>query len=817
MNGLVQDVRYAVRQMRRNSAFTAIAVSTLALGIGAASIIFSMVNSVLLRPLAYRQPQQLYVVREIVPELLQTYPTLPVNLANFRVWQRRCESFDEIAIVESWSMTLTGDGDAEQISGVRASANLLDVLGVSPSMGRVFRPDEDSPGNDHVVILTDAFWRGRFHSDGNVVGRTITLDGAPFQVVGVLPASFRFPKGAQLGALTEVPQRVDYFKPLGLDAARFSPFGDFDFAAIARLKPGVSAAQALAELNLVQGQIAANAKAGMGLRASMIPLESQVVGTARLGLLLLLAGVGAVLLIVCVNLANLLLVRAPSRLREAGLRTALGATRTRLMQQLLAESVLLAAIGGVLGVGLAYFGLRWLIMAAPADLPRIDEVHMDARALWVTTLVSVLTGILFGALPAWMVARANPQRALKSGAVTNTETHHARRLRGSLVGFEVGLGTLLLTLAGLLTMSMIRLLDVDKGFTTEHVLAADIDLPPQSYTNEEQKDAFYNNVLERVRALPGVTSAGWISKLPLEGQEQVSDIDVPGRLAEGVKPPIGNYRYVTPGYFQSMGISLRQGRLIEEDDRTRNVVVISESVARKLWPAENPLGKQLSRGQDNPVLKTVVGVVGDIRTQALDEPPLMMLYEPIGPASQDWWGMRASLTVRTMIAPAPLGSALRNVIRSVDPGVPIVHLRPMDEIVSESVAVRRFQTGLASLFGVFALLLAALGIYGVVGYSVARRRQELGIRIALGARGSNLLNLVLRQGMSPVVLGWAAGAIAALGAAHVLRSLLFGVTAQDPLTIGSVTVVVLITALLACYIPARRAAKVDPMVALRYE
>jgi putative ABC transport system permease protein len=516
-------------------------------------------------------------------------------------------------------------------------------------------------------------------------------------------------------------------------------------------------------------------------------------------------------------LANLLLVRVPGRVREAGIRTALGASRARLARQLLTESALLAITGGVLGVGLAYLGLRWLVAVAPANLPRLDEVHVDARVLWFTVGVSMLTGILFGALPAWRVAHAEPQQTLKAGAVTITEARPARRLRESLIGFEVGVGTLLLIVAGLLTTSMVRLLGVDKGFTTEHVLAVDVSLPPQSYTKPEQREEFYDNVLARVRALPGVNSAGWISKLPLEGQEQVDGINVPGHSTTGLQVPIANYRDVSPGYFKSMGIALRQGRSIEQADRDRHVAIISEGVAKKVWPGENPLGKQFHPGEDQRPLTEVIGVVADIRTVALDEPPLLMVYLPVGPGSRSWARAHASLVVRAAIDPAALGTVVRGAIQSVDSGVPILHLRPMTEIVSESVGVRRFQMGLVSLFAIFALLLAALGIYGVVSYSVARRRQELGIRMALGAQSSDLRNLVLLQGMSPVVVGWGAGVLAALAAGRLIRDLLFGVTAQDPLTIASVTLVVLVTAALACYIPARRATKVDPMVALRYE
>jgi len=816
MDTLLQDIRLGVRRLLNSPGFAALAILTLGLGIGANTVIFSIVNGALLRPLAYRKPQQLYVVREVVPELAQTYPTLPVNLASFRIWQRECATLEDVAIVEPWSMILTGHGDAAEISGARASANLLNVLGVRPALGRTFLPQEDNPGNDHVVILSYGFWRQRFNGDRNVVGEGIMLDGTSYQVIGVLPASFRFPKSDQLGPLTEFPPQINYVKPLGLDAAQWSPFGDFDFAAIARLKPGISAAQALAELNVVQAQIAKSRNQGMGLRAELLPMERQVVGSARPGLLLLLGATGAILLIVCLNLANLLLARIPGRLHEVAIRKALGASRSRLARQMLTETVLLAVIGGSLGIALAHYGLHWLIAAAPTNLPRVDEVGLDVRVLWFSVAVSALTGIVFGFLPALALAQSDPQQSLKAGAATMTENRRARRLRSSLIGVEVGIGTLLLITAGLLTMSMIHLLDVDKGFMTEHVMAADVNLPPQSYREQNQKVEFYEKVLQQVQALPGVNEAAWISKLPLEGQEQVDDIDVPGRVLPETQRPLANYRYVTPEYFQAMGIRLLQGRLIEAADQDRPVAIISESVAQKVWPGADPLGKDFRPGEDPqwpPV--HVIGVVADIRTVALDEPPLLMIYEPIG--NPKWRGMSASLVVRSTILPTSLNSALRNAIHSVDSQVPIVHLRPMQQIISESVSVRRFQLGLASLFGLSALSLAALGIYGVVGYSVARRRQELGIRMALGANRSDLQTLVLLQGMSPIMVGWMSGVAASFIAGFLIRSLLFEVTARDPLTIGLASIVVLATAATACYVPACRAAKVDPMGALRCE
>ena len=816
MSALTQDLRYAVRQLRKSSMLTIVAVGTLALGIGATTVIFSVVNGVLLQPLRYAQPQQLYVIREIVPELSQTYPSLPANLAGFRIWQRECRSFSDVAIVKAQGMTLTGYGDPEQISGGQTSANLFDVLGIRPALGRTFLPQEDNPGNDHVVVLTYPFWRERLHGDSTIVGRSITLDGTPFQVVGVLPASFRYPK--DFGPLAEFPSRVDYFKPLGLDAAQWSPFGDFDFAAIARLKPGVSAAQALAELNVVQANITNSHNVGLSLRAQLIPLENQVVGTARIGLLLLLAGVGAVLLIVCLNLANLFLVRVPGRLREAGIRTALGASRSRLIRQLLTETTLLALLGGAAGIALAYYGLHLLIAVAPANLPRIDEVQIDGRVMWFSAAISILTGIGFGVLPSWTFTQSDPQQTLKANATTVTDSRNSRRLRTSLVGFEVGLGTLLLALAGLLTLSLVRLLGVDKGFTTEHVVAADITLPPALYQNKKRKHTFFENVLARARALPGVSNAAWISRLPLEGQEQVDNIVVPGRAIPQAQTPLANYRFVTSQYFRTVDIPLLKGRLLEPADAERHVAVISESAAKRVWPGEDPIGKKFRTGGDPqwPMVE-VVGVVGDIRAVALDQAPGLMVYQPIGPGAPKWRGGHASLVVRSTLAPAALFPAVRAAIHDGDAGVPITGLRPMTEIVSESVALRRFELVLASMFGIFALALAALGIYGIVGYSVASRRQEMGIRIALGARSSDLRGLILLQGMLPVAVGWAGGILAAVAVGSVARSLLFGVTPHNPGTIACVSAVVLTTAGLACYIPARRAARVDPMVALRYE
>ncbi len=812
-----RDLRYGLRILGKNPGFTALAIAILALGIGANTAIFSVVNSVLLKPLAYREPQQLYLLREIVPQMAKFYPTLAVNIPNFRIWQKECRSFQSIAIAESASMVLSGTGDPQQLHGVRASANLFDVLGVQPSLGRGFVAEEDEPGRGQAVVLTATFWRNHFHADSSVVGKTIKLDGALYQVVGVLPDSFHFPK--QVGQLVGFPEHPDFFQPLnGEKAYEQSLIGEFDFAGIARLKPGVEPGAALAELNVVQAQIAKQANGGVDLAAAMAPLESEVVGPARRGLLFLLFAVGAVLLIVCANLANLLLARVPGRMREAAIRMSLGASHVQLLRQLLIESLLLGLMGGLLGIWLASLGVPWLIHAAPADLPRLDEVHVDGHVLWFGLILSVGTSALFGMLPAWRIAYANAQETLKAGSSTTTESHRTRRLREALIGLEVGLCAALLIVAGLLATSLRQVLNVNAGFTPERVLAADVDLPPQSYDKPEQRMRFYDQSVAGIRALPGVLSAAWVSILPLEGQGSVTGVSLRGAQENSAESPIANYRVIGPDYFKTMGIPLGTGREFTETDRTRHAVIVSQGLADRFWPNQNPIGKICVTSWGRPQNSEVVGVAGDIHTVSLDEAPLLMVYvpnrfagaTPDGPDS-------ASIVVRTATEPSAAAPAVRSVIRKIDPEVPIVALRPMSLLVAQSVSTRRFQMSLALIFALSALLLASLGIFGVVAYSVEQRRHELGIRRALGAPDSRLRNMVLRQGMVPVFLGLVAGTAAAFFLGRLIGSLLFGVGTFDPLITVSVVLVIVGVSLVGCWIPARRATRIDPIAALRYE
>ena len=810
-----QDLRFAARQVRRNPGFAALAILTLALGIGANTAIFSLVNAVLLRPLPYSHAERLYLIREVIPQWARFAPTVAANLPDFQIWRQQVHSFEDVALAESTSAILGTAGAPVRIQGVRSSANLFDFLGVRPVQGRGFLPGEDNPGLGRVVVLSDALWRTRFHADPSLLGRSIILDGIPHLVVGILPPSFQLNAG--LDGLSSVESHQDFFLPLdGPKSYERDLIGEFDFSAIARLKPGVTPAAALAELDSVQAQIAQQAHAGLDLKARLLPLDAVVAGPARRGLIFLFAAVAAVLLIVCANLAGLLLARVPSRLREAAVRRALGASRLRLIRQLLAESVLLSLCGGVLGAFLASLGLQWMVHLTVLNLPRLGEVRIDGRVLLFALLLTAVTGTLSGVLPAWRITRAQPFDALKSAGAATTHGLRIRRARQTLVGFEVGLATLLLILAGLFTASLARLLQVDAGFAVENVLAADVDLPEQQFNSPATRLEFFNRALDAIRALPGVREAGWITMMPLSGQGSVTGIGLPGGRNTPEQNPDANYRPVSPGYFSAMGVPLLQGRGFTEADRGRKVVLISKSVADRFWPGKSPIGETCVTQWAGDVEAEVIGVVGDVRTVRLEDSPLLMVYVP------DWFNAistpsSASIIVRTSLDPAALASAVRASIQRVDPGVPIVALRPMSEVVSESVAPRRFQLSLTLAFAISSLFLASLGIFGVVAYSVEQRRQELGIRMALGAQLPGLRRMVLQQGMTPVFGGFASGIIGAVLLGRLLESLLFQVSVFDPATIGIVGTVVAVVAFAACYFPARRVARVDPIVALRYE
>jgi putative ABC transport system permease protein len=807
------DLRYAVRLLRKSPGFTAVVVLTLAVGIGANTAIFSLLNSVLLKPLNFEDSKQLYVVHEIIPQWANSAPVLDANLPDFQIWRKESRSFDDIAILESTSMILAGVGETEQVRGTRASANLLQLLGVHPAIGRPFLQNEDETDHGYSVILTNSFWRTRFKADPAIIGRSVMLDEHPYTVVGVLSQSFEMP-----GGVNGLSSRSQFLVPLnGPRYYEQDLIGEFDFTAIGRLRKDVTRTQALAELNVVQARIAKEAHADLDLRADIVPLQSQVVASSQRGLILLTAAVGAVLLMICVNLANLMFARLPGRLREAGVRKALGATEGRLFQQFLTESLVIATIGGALGYLVAEIGVLWLAHFGPAGIPRLMEVRLDARSLAFVVLATLGTATLFGVLPAWLASRADWHETTNSGGRSVSENRRTRRLRSALVGAEAGICAVLLIVAGLLGRSWLRLANLDPGFNVSNILAANVDLPPVAYADNLKRDRFYRSVLDGIRSLPGVRSVAWTHMLPLEGEGSVSGVNLPGNQLPEDQAPMANYRAVSDGYFQTMSIPILAGRAFDQHDRGQRRIIVSQSLARRLWHDQNPIGEQCLAEWGSLEQSEVIGVAGNIRTY-LDQPPLYMIYVA------DSWAQTppgdpgsASIVVRTIEDPAGVAAAVRTLIHASDPTVPIVALRPMSEVVGENLQDRRFQTLLTWSFAISALLLASIAIFGVLAYSVEQRRREFGIRTALGAQPAQLLAMIMSQGLWPVGLGLAVGLVVALMGGRLLRDFVFGISPFDPPTFVAVLMVVISAATLACYIPARRAVKTEPAVVLRYE
>lgn len=803
--------------MRKEPAFTGTAILALALGIGANTAIFSMVNGILLRPLSYERPEQLVLIREIVPMMGRLRGSWPANPRSVDVWRNENRSLSEVAAAEPIFVDYTSTGEPRQIDGVRASANIFDVLGVPPQLGRTFVPQEDQPGRDDVIIITDSFWRDEFHADRQVIGKKVILNGFPYHIVGVLPKRFAFPKREQLGQRMKFGSKLTFFKPLGMNLASFGPLGNFRFAVIARLKEGVTLNQALADIDVLQSKLSAEVgrKAGrrIELLAEVTPMEAEIVGPSRHGLLFLLGSVGAVLLIVCANLASLLLARVPRRVREAAIRASVGASSGRLMTQMIVEALPVGAFAGALGILFAYGAIHWLIRSAPVDLPRLDEVRIDTRVFGFALGLSIVTAVLFSLLPAFRVARSDQQSLLRSGATNISVDRSGIILRQLLIAGEMGLTALLLVLAASLTTSLVRVLNVDKGFNSARVLTVDVVVPSQKYVQPSDRFRFYENVRNAARSIPGVRSVAWISKLPLEGQAETLVVNVPGRVEESYENLMANYRYASPDYFQTAEIPLIRGRVFVESDRTKNVAVISENVARLVWPNEDPIGRQFHPGPNNAPLTEVIGVVKDVRTSGLDQPPVSIVYMP-------YWGSNAPKTASLVVRGASdqLAStvnSLRSLIGKVDRDVPILQVESMQQIVFDSIAGRRFQIVLAHSFAGFALFLTVLGIYSVVSYSIEQRRYEIGIRMVLGAAASDLQRLIVRQTMLPVLIGLSAGMVSAYFVGRIFAGLFFGTTGADPVATLASGLLMCIIAIIASCVPALRISNINPSIALR--
>jgi putative ABC transport system permease protein len=811
------DIRYALRSLARHKTFSLVIILTLALGIGSNTVIFSIVNGVLLKTLPYADPDHLFAIQENIPSLERVAPVLPVSANHFVTWRKECTQCAGMAALLPISLNLTGDGAPERISGARVSASYLSLLGVRPALGRNFTEEEDRPGSDHVVIVSHDLWRRRFNGDPAIVGKTIRLDNISYQVVGVLPADFVPPKGYELNPIIPFGPRTDIWKPMAFTADEVrSPFGNFNFAVVVRGKSNASQVQVSSELNAIQARIAAaipDEKERTEMRLFVLPMQSVAVARSRASLLLLMAAVGAVLLIVCANIANLLLAHATGRRKELAVRAALGAVRSRLLRQMLVENLIIAFSGALAGLVGAIAGLRFILAHAPGDLPHLESIRIDFRVLLFTAAVSIAASFLFGFVPAWRASRSDPQDGLRGGR-GQTENRASGRLRATLVVAEVGMSVALLVAAGLLLGSFSRTLKIDKGFEAENGLSVDLSFSAGKYTKEEQRPAFVAQVLEQLKAIPGVTGVGVVNALPLSGHTEVNEMVPDGMTPSVADVPVADYRNVNGEYFQTIGIPLQQGRSFEDSDRNRKVVIVSARTAAKLWPGESALGKRIRMNMNDKEAHEVIGVVGDVHVASLQESDVqqtLMGYIP-------YWdrpNRGITLVIRTPMRPEALAASVRNTIWRIDPDMPVPDFKTLTELVSESFASQQFQLVLVLVFAGSAILLACAGIYGVVAYSVAQKRNEIGIRMALGATNWDVGRLVLRDGLIPVVLGLLVGIGGALAAGRLMSGLLFGISATDPLTFAVVCGLVLASGIVACYVPARTAMSVGPAMVLK--
>ncbi|WP_031496392.1 ABC transporter permease [Bryobacter aggregatus] len=804
LDAIGQDLRYAFRWIRNNPGFAATAILSLAIGIGANTAIFSVVNTVILRPLAYKDPENVFAVREVVFNSPGQGSASPINPLHAREWAKRCPSLEQVALMHATTSNVVTGEDSVSIPGVDVPHNLFALFGIEPILGRAFLAEEELEGKNNVAILSESLWRSRFHADRSLIGKMIVVDGQNHEVVGIVPAPLWLPYHGRTNV------RFEIFRPLVLAQPELSRImGNFNYSAVVRVRRGGTPEQALAEINVVQARFPAQLGRKEGLTARLIPAHELFTGSARLGLWLLAASVGAVLFIVCVNLANLLLARNASRSRETAIRTALGASRGRQFRMVMTESLVLAVSGGALGILLARWSLRILVATTTLDIPRLDEIRVDSTVLFFALCLTLLAVVVFGALPAWRLTRADPQEALRAGGRSATEGRHGLRLREGLISIEVALSAALLIVAGLLTGSLTRLLQVDKGFDMERVLTVDVQPTSNLYANDGVREKLFERLLTKVRAISGVEVSGAITHLPTLGHTWNDPIYLEGTPREQ-QHPVDN-RYSSPGYFSAMNIPIRAGRMFEESDRGRGVAVLSVKAAKLLWPAElNPVGRTFM-GEDDKV-KTLVGIVADVRAELQSDPPPTAYY-PYWQRVPD--GL--SLVIRTRGDPRAIVGAIQAAIRSEDAQLPIKAIRTLEDVVDRSVAQRRFQLTLMAAFATCALLVACLGIYGVVSYSVIRRRSEIGIRMALGAQRSQVLWMIVGKGMAPVAVGLAVGISVALIVGRAIRGLLFAVEPTDPLTIAGGVVVLMIVAASACLIPANRAAGTDAITALRFE
>ena len=814
MNGFVQDFRYALRQLRKSPGFTAVAIAILALGIGANTAIFSVVNGVLLRPLPFKEPARLVRVWHVPPPA--SFPGMTmfaVSAANFTDWGNQNHVFDGMAIYTYHGFTTTG-AKPEQVAAGAVSAGFFSTLGVQPMLGRALSPDEDQVGHSHVVVLSYRFWQEHFGSNPDIVGHDINLDGEGYLVAGVMPASFQFPDFAQM------------WTPMAWTDQERAVRGEHHYAVIARLKPGVEIKQAQAEMNTISERLQQLYPADdKGWGAAVLPLHDDLVSDVRPALLVLWGAVAFVLVIACANVANLVLVKTFSRQKEIAIRTALGASWPRVLRQILSETVLLALAGGALGLACAHFGVLLIVAFLADKLPHSTEIALDWQVLTFTAVVSVVSGIVAGVLPALRLTRGDINQALKQGLGRTDADSGGHRTRGILVVSEVALSLILLVGAGLMIRSFQKLQGVNPGFDSQNVLTMNAMVSRAKFPQPSQQVSFFERVLQNVRALPGVESAAVIDDIPLNNEGSHQPIAIEGRpVVPMSEQPEVDVRLISTGYMNAMHIPVLRGRDFSDTDIAGRpaAILISESMARQFWPGEDPLGKRLTMTFFPDAVREVVGVVGDVKLDSLDETrPNATLYFPLDqvstPSTGGWNSFPMTLVVRSISGSAGMVSAVSNAVHTVDPDMPLRDILTMDELVANSISQQRFNMMLLGGFAALALLLAAVGIYSVLSYSVRQSVREIGIRLALGARLGDVLRGVVLEGMKPALLGAAIGAAGALALGRFVSSLIYDVRPTDPLTFLAVTILLAGVALLACVIPAYRATKVDPMVALRYE
>lgn len=819
---LAQDIRFAFRMLRKSPGFTAVAILTLALGIGASTAVFSLVDAVLLKPLPFPHAERIIFPWRLPKKGVNLgFDVYPWGRLDYLFFSQQSKTFDALGAFLSDSFNLTGSGEPERLNGLRVSAGFFPSLGVSPALGRTFTDQEDRPGNEHEVILGNGLWRQRFASNPEVLGRTIDLNGVPYTVIGVMPPGFVFPRANQMPNVFTFAPQTQLWVPLALNRQSAPiPYESDELAIVGRVKPGVTIAQAQADMDIMGKRLESGRRGGTGWFNSIVtPLTRQAAGDTRQPLLLILAAVGVVLLIACSNVASLLLTRSLNRRREFTVRAALGAGASRLMRQLLTESIVLASVGGVIGVCLAELVVYFVKLFGPSSIPRLSEAGVDIRVLLFAFGITLLTGVLFGLAPALSTARESLAESLKEGGQRAGSSLSTQKTRNTFLVSQIALALVLVVAAGLLTRTLYHLLAVNPGFRAQHALTFELSLPAAKYSDQSHIVSLYQEALRKLRAIAGAQAVGITEMLPLDGATESTAIRFSNNLRDpSFKPGFANYTMVSPGYFAAVGTPILRGRSFLESDSANSlpVVIISSAMAEKYWPGQDPVGKQVAPAGAVFPLATIVGVAADIKRVSIRELPPPEMYVPY---TQKVWPslLTMNIVLRTTQDSRSVTASAREAIHSIDPDLPLANVRTLSAIVSSSMNEPLFSALLLAAFGGLALLLATIGMYGVISYSVAQRTQEIGIRMVLGARPRSVFRMVLRQGARLAVLGIAIGLVAALAATRVMNSFLYGVGATDPLTFAAVSLLLFGVALLACYIPARRAMNVHPMAALRHE